>query len=85
MAPFSPRQGSSALNSVLLVLRKRGVWPAIEVVKVCVWVLVGGCLRRVGRCVLGGCWVWCRDGFLELVRGFCGDWDRECAEWVEKA
>ena len=23
--------------------------------------------------------------FLELVRGFCGDWDRECAEWVEKA
>ena len=48
MAPFSPRQGSSALNSVLLVLRKRGVWPAIEVVKVCVWVLVGGCLRRVG-------------------------------------
>ena len=63
MAPFSPRQGSSALNSVLLVLRKRGVWPAIEVVKVCVWVLVGGCLRLVG-CVFGGCWaVWRRCVF----------------------
>ena len=31
----------------------------------------------VGRC--GG------EVFLEPVRGFCGDWDRECAEWVEKA
>ena len=49
MAPFSPRQGSSALNSVLLVLRKRGVWPTIEAVKGCVLVLVRGCLRRVGR------------------------------------
>ena len=26
-----------------------------------------------------------QNGFLELVRGFCGDWNRECAEWVEKA
>ena len=78
MAPFSPRQGSSALNSVLLVLRKRGVWPAIEVVKGCVLVLVRGCLGRVG-CVLDGCWsVWRRcvfracEGFLLWVGyGMC--------------
>ena len=82
---FLSNQSSSALNPALMALRKRGDWPTIEAVKGCVLVLVGGCLRRVGRCVLGGCWVWCRDGFLELVRGFCGDWDRECAEWVEKA
>ena len=79
MAPFSPRQGSSALNSVLLVLRKRGVWPAIEVVKGCVLVLVRGCLGRVG-CVLDGCWsVWRRCVF-RACEGFL--W---CAEWVEKA
>ena len=76
---FLPRQGSSALNSVLLVLRKRGVWPAIEVVKVCVWVLVGGCLRRVGR-VFGGCWAVWRRCVFRACEGFW--W---CAEWVEKA
>ena len=38
-----------------------------------------------GKVMGMGAWRWCRDGFLELVRGFCGDWDRECAEWVEKA
>ena len=57
MAPFSPRQGSSALNSVLLVLRKRGVWPTFEAAKGCVLVLVRGCLGRVG-CVF----VWLLGG-----------------------
>ena len=78
MAPFSPRQGSSALNPALMALRKRGVWSTIEAVKGCVLVLVRGCLGRVG-CVLGGCWaVWrrcvfrAREGLLLWVGyGMC--------------
>ena len=47
-----------------LALRKRGIWPTFEAVKGCVLVLVRGCLGRVGRCVLGGCWaVWRRCVF----------------------
>ena len=79
MAPFSPRQGSSALNSVLLVVRKRGVWPTIEAAKDCVLVLVRGCLGRVG-CVLDGCWAVWRRCVFRACEGFL--W---CAEWVEKA
>ena len=33
---FLPNQSSSALNSTLLVIRKRGVWSTIEAVKGCV-------------------------------------------------
>ena len=33
---FLPYQSSSTLNSALLALRKRGVWPTIEAVKGCV-------------------------------------------------
>ena len=63
IALFLPNQSSSALNSAVLTLRKRGDWPTIEAVKGCVLVLVRGCLGRVG-CVFGGCWaVWRRCVF----------------------
>lgn len=39
-------------------------------------------LEWVGWCVLGGCWLWCREGFFSVM-GFCGGWDKELAEWVE--
>ena len=68
MAPFSSWLGSSALNSALLTLRKRGVWPTIEAVKGCVWVLVRGCLGLVG-CVFGGCWAVWRRGVFRACEG----------------
>ena len=73
-APFSPWQGKNALNSALLTLQKRGIWPTIEATRVvfrCLWEDVqdgqGVSLVVVGPC--GG------DVFLEPARGFCGGWN----------